>query len=80
MPTFEFTLRFELPASQDDPERYLGALATGDCQDATVGIGRRGWIALEFARKARTREEARASAIAAVERAIPGARLSEDTL
>ena len=77
MPTFEFTLRFELPTSQDDPEAYLGALAEHGCRDATVGIGRRGWIALEFAREAKTREEARSSAIAAVELAIPGVRFTE---
>ncbi len=47
------------------------------CDDALVGVGQPGRIALDFTREARSASEAVLSAIKDVQRAIPGARLIE---
>ncbi|HXQ50414.1 MAG TPA: DNA-binding protein [Stellaceae bacterium] len=70
-------MTFCLPDADADPERFLDALFDAGCDDATVGAGRRGMIALEFTREAPSADEAIRSAITGVERAIPGARLIE---
>jgi hypothetical protein len=72
MKTFEFTLHFKLPADHQDPSHWLDALFEAGCDDATVGVGRTGFIALDFAREAASPFKALSSAIAAVKRAIPG--------
>lgn len=77
MNEFDFTLRFILPATASDPECYLEALAAGGCDDALVGIGQMGRIALNFSRAGSSATEAVVSAITDVQRAIPGARLFE---
>lgn len=70
--THTFTLRFNLPPAQPDPRHWLDALFEAACDDATVGVGRLGVIALDFVRDAPTREEAVSTAITDVKRAIPG--------
>ena len=50
-------------------------MAEAGCDDATIGIGLRGRIALDFAREADTAREAIVSAAHAVRQAIPGAQL-----
>lgn len=77
MRDYEFTLKFRLPDANVDPEQFIGALAAAGCDDATVGIGQRGRIALAFTREAGSAVEAVASAVKAVKRAIPGAELVE---
>lgn len=77
MKAFEFTLKFRLPAADTDAEQFLDALADAGCDDATVGIGQPGRIALEFERESRTAFAAIASAVRDVKRAIPGAELVE---
>lgn len=74
---WEFVLRFKLPESRGNPEEYLDALFEAGCDDATVGTGKPGAIALDFSREARTAEEAVLSAIENVLVAIPGAQLLE---
>ncbi len=71
MKTFEFTLHFKLPPDRPEPKDWLDALFEAGCDDATVGVGRLGQIALEFARGAATPLKAVSSAIADVKRAIP---------
>jgi len=74
---YEFTLKFKLPeaeGSADSPAEQLGAHG---CNDALVGVGQRGRIALDFTREARSASEAVLSAIADVQRAIPGSMLIE---
>jgi len=71
MKTFEFTLHFKLPADRPDPKAWLDALFEAGCDDATVGVGRLGQIALDFSREANTPLKAVSSAIADVKRAIP---------
>lgn len=74
---YEFLLRFRLPDDRPDPESWLEALDAAGCDDATIGIGRLGRIALEFSRASTSAAKAIRSALADVERAIPGARLIE---
>ncbi len=73
--TYEFTLRFRLPAGQPNPSAWLDRLYEAGCDDATVGVGRKGFIALMFARAGANAEKAVSSAIRDVRRAIPGAEL-----
>ena len=77
MTDYEFTLRFRLPDPDADPRRLVAALARTGCDDAVLGLGQRGRIALAFTREARSALQAISSAIRAVRRAIPGAELVE---
>ena len=70
-----FVLYISLPDPSEDGAKYLGALLETGCDDATVGTGNQGCIALDFLRVGATREAAIESAIGAVERAIPGAKV-----
>jgi hypothetical protein len=77
MNKYEFILTFSLPDVQEDPERYLDALYEAGCDDALIGTGQPGSIALEFVREAKSAAAAVNSAIANVKDAIPGAELIE---
>lgn len=77
MNDYEFTLTFSLPEGQDDPEQYLDALYEAGCDDALIGTGQRGSIALEFVREADSATAAVESAIKNVKTAIPDAELIE---
>jgi len=77
MRDYSFTLRFRLPSGASDPEAHLPAILAAGCDDATVGIGRPGRLALMFTREARNARGAIGSAIRAIQRAIPGIRLVE---
>lgn len=77
MDQYDFTLRFALTHSDADPERYLERLAREGCDDAIVGLGNNGRIALNFTRQAASAYEAIFSALSAVRRAIPDATLVE---
>ena len=73
MPEYEFTLTFNLPDAQSNPEDFLESLATVGCDDALIGIGKRGKIAVDFIRESSSAQEAVYSAIAQVVLAIPQA-------
>jgi predicted DNA-binding transcriptional regulator AlpA len=60
-----------------DPESVLGALLAAGCDDATVGIGKKGRIALDFTRSAASARDAMEGAIRDVQHAIPGTTLIE---
>ena len=77
MAEYEFTLKFHLPDASVDPEQYMGALAEAGCDDAVVGIGQPGRLALDFTRASSTAFDAIFSAVTAVKAAIPGAELVE---
>ena len=77
MRPYDFTLRFALTHSGADPEMYLQNLAREGCDDAIVGLGNNGRIALNFTRQAASAYEAIFSALSAVRRAIPDAKLVE---
>jgi predicted DNA-binding transcriptional regulator AlpA len=74
--TYEFILRFKVPALEDFDE-LVEKLGEAGCDDATVGGGIPGRIALDFARDSGSAEEAILSAIENVKRAIPDAELIE---
>jgi hypothetical protein len=76
MTTYDFILRFALPNPTVDPVHFVDALFVAGCDDAVVGVGMSGSIALDFSREAPTAEQAVNFAINAVTSAIPGARLA----
>lgn len=77
MAVFEFTLKFSLPKTATDPEEYVQSLAEAGCDDALIGVGLPGRIALEFDREADSAFEAVSTAIEDVKSAIEGAKLVE---
>lgn len=76
---YDFTLKFALGRSDADPEGYVEALSKSGCDDAVIGVGKPGRIALDFCRESKSAEEAVLSALADVKRAIPDARFIEAT-
>ncbi len=77
MSEYEFVLKFRLPNAELGDDALINALAEAGCDDATVGLGQPGRIALDFTREAKTAEAAIVSAMRAVQKAIPGAELVE---
>jgi len=77
MQEYEFILKFSLPDNQADPEIFIDKLAEAGCDDALIGIGCSGRIALDFTRVSSSALEAVLSAIKDVKRAIPDAGLIE---
>lgn len=77
MTDYEFTLKFKLPLPDGDPAKYVDALSEAGCDDALVGIGKHGRIALDFTRSSKSAYMAISSALRNVRRAIPGATLVE---
>ncbi|MDB4891856.1 MAG: putative dNA-binding protein [Gemmatimonadetes bacterium] len=72
-----FVLNYQLSADDSDPDALVERLAAAGCDDAVVGIGQPGRLALEFTRDADSAEAAIHSALEDVRRAIPSARLIE---
>mgnify|MGYP006204673371 FL=1 len=79
MKLYEFTLKFTLPDAKQNAEAYIAALAQAGCDDALIGIGQPGRIALQFSRDANSAFAAITSAIKDVKTAIPQAKLTEAT-
>jgi len=77
MITYEFSLLFSLRSEQEDPDMYVEGLYEAGCNDATIGIGRKGLIALAFDREAESATAAIESAIRDVRKVIPQAKLIE---
>lgn len=77
MTDYEFTLKFSLPESGAEPRQHIDALADAGCDDALIGIGQRGRIALDFSRSAKSALAAVSSALRDVRRAIPDSVLME---
>lgn len=76
---YTFTLKYQLADDDRDADALVERLGEAGCDDALVGIGQRGRLALEFTREAADAEEAVRSALADVRRAVPSARLIEVT-
>jgi len=79
MNEFDFTLKFSLTREPLEPDAYIGRLEEEGCDDALIGIGKSGRIALQFTRVAENALNAVLSAIKGVKRAIPGAKFVEAT-
>lgn len=79
MTEYDFLLKFNLPDHETDPESFIDALYEAGCDDATIGIGQNGRVALNFTREAASAFSAVSSAIADVKKAIPEASLIEAT-
>lgn len=79
MEEFEFTLKFYFSDSSKDADEYVDKLAEAGCDDAIIGIGQKGRIALQFFREAENAFEAVISAIKDVKSVIPDAKLIEAT-
>jgi len=74
---YEFTLKFAFPDAGVDPDRHIEALAAAGCDDALIGVGQAGRIALDFTRTSRSAFEAISTALRDVRRAIPDIVLVE---
>ncbi len=74
---YTFTLKYQLADDDRDPNGLVERLGEAGCDDALVGIGQPGRLALEFTREADSADAAVRSALADVRRAVPLARLIE---
>ncbi|NES20467.1 MAG: DNA-binding protein [Symploca sp. SIO3E6] len=77
MEEYEFTLKFDLRNQYTEPTSFIDKLAENGCDDALIGIGKKGYIALDFIREADSGYDAVYSAISDVKKAIPHAILVE---
>ncbi len=77
MKEYEFTLKFKLPDENIEPSIYVDQLYESECDDALIGIGKKGYIALDFIRESETAYLAVSSAIKDVLKAIPQANILE---
>jgi len=76
---YVFALKYQLASDDRNMDDIVERLGEAGCDDALVGIGLPGRLALEFTREAESAEAAVRSALADVQRAIPSARLIEAT-
>ncbi|EPY8493015.1 helix-turn-helix transcriptional regulator [Pseudomonas aeruginosa] len=72
-----FTLKYQLADDDRGPEALVERLGEAGCDDALIGIGQPGRLALEFTREAENAEAAVRNALADVRSAVPSARLIE---
>ena len=79
MSEFEFTLKFALSEDSIDLEQTVEALAEAGCDDALIGTGQSGRIALQFNREAPDALDAISQAISEVKSVLPTAQLIEAT-
>lgn len=74
---YSFTLKFQLADEDRDHDEVVERLFEAGCDDATIGVGQPGRIALAFRREAADAWSAIYTALRDVKRAIPSARLVE---
>lgn len=74
---YDFVLKFVLAEGSADANDLAETLGASGCDDALVGIGQPGRIALDFTREAESAQQAIISALEDVKRAIPDAKLIE---
>ncbi len=77
MVEYTFTLKYQLGAASVDFDELVEQLGNFGCDDALVGLGQPGRVALEFIRDAPNAQAAIKSALADVRRALPDAILIE---
>lgn len=74
---FSFTLKYQLSDDDCNLDELVERLGAAGCDDALVGIGQPGRIALEFTREADNARVALMSALTDVKHAVPTSRLIE---
>lgn len=74
---YTFTLKYQLADDDRDMEALVERLGEAGCDDALVGIGQPGRLALEFTREAESAEAAVRSALADVRCAVVSAKFIE---
>jgi len=74
---YTFTLKYHLADNDHDLDAVVERLGEAGCDDALVGIGQPGRLALEFTREAANADAAVRSALADVRRVLPSARLTK---
>jgi len=74
---YDFVLKFRLAKGSARQQDLVERLGKAGCDDAVVGIGQPGRIALDFTREADSAEQAIISALEDVKRAVPDAELIE---
>jgi predicted DNA-binding transcriptional regulator AlpA len=74
---YTFTLKYQLSEHDRDTDAIIERLGAAGCDDALLGVGVVGRIAMEFTREAGSAQEALVSALADVKAAIPSAKLIE---
>lgn len=74
---YEFTLKYQLGETDRNIDDIVERLGAGGCDDATIGIGQPGRIALKFTREAESAKAALMSAMMDVRHVVPTARLIE---
>lgn len=75
--SYQFTLKFSMNVTHPEIYAWVERLGAEGCDDALIGTGRPGRMALNFTRSAPSAEAAVLSALADVKRALPGAKLLE---
>ncbi len=73
---YDFTLTFSVPTDLEQ-ETLESALFESGCDDAIIGLGQKGRLALNFTREAESAEKAMLSALQQVKKAVPEAQLVE---
>ncbi|WP_454695048.1 helix-turn-helix transcriptional regulator [Achromobacter aegrifaciens] len=74
---YTFTLKYQLADGDHDMDALVERLGAAGCDDALIGTGLPGRIALEFTREADSAEAAVCTALRDVRRAVPSAKLIE---
>jgi hypothetical protein len=74
---YDFVLKFKLAEGSADASDLVERLGDAGCDDAVVGIGQPGRIALNFTREANSAQDAIISALEDVKRAISDVELIE---
>jgi hypothetical protein len=74
---YTFTLKYQLADEDGDPDTLVERLGEAGCEDAIVGIGQPGRMALEFTREADNADAAVRSALVDVRKAVRTATLIE---
>lgn len=74
---YSFTLKYQLAQRDAHHDELVERLGAAGCDDALVGIGQPGRIALAFVREADSARAALLGALAEVKQAIPSAKLIE---
>lgn len=74
---YVFTLKYQI--ASEDPDELIERLGAAGCDDALIGSGQAGRLALEFSREARNAHTAMLSALRDVKSVLPDAKLIEAT-